>query len=95
MREEACADVLDARLLGFYQGECIDGREVGLVLVRSFWLARVALYPWRPEFETTHRKLVPLEDVIEALSLDEGLARIHARALVERLRGARLLTSHL
>ena len=85
--EEACAEVLDARLLGFSHGKCIEGHELGLVLVRSFWFANVELAPWEPQFETTHRKLVPLGNVIEALELDDGLARIHARALVEAVSG--------
>jgi hypothetical protein len=35
--EEACARVTGARLLGFVRGRCADGREKGLVLVRSIW----------------------------------------------------------
>jgi predicted NUDIX family NTP pyrophosphohydrolase len=39
--EEVCATVVDARLLGFCRSVCIAGREADLVLVRSFWRARV------------------------------------------------------
>ncbi len=37
LREEACVEVLEARLLGYSRGECVQGHELGLVLVRSFW----------------------------------------------------------
>lgn len=43
MREEACVEVREAKLLGFSRGECIRGHEKGLVLVRSIWLAKVEL----------------------------------------------------
>jgi hypothetical protein len=35
MREEACAEVLDAELLGFARSESVQGHEQGLVLIRS------------------------------------------------------------
>src|SRR5712692_6993647 len=35
--EEACAKVVQARLLGFTRGRCGAGPEEGLVLVRSLW----------------------------------------------------------
>lgn len=62
--EEACAVVNEAHLLGFARGHCIEGHEAGLVLIRSIWLARVTLQPWRQQFEITHRKLVPVEGAI-------------------------------
>jgi ADP-ribose pyrophosphatase YjhB (NUDIX family) len=58
LREEACADVIEARLLGFARSECLAGREAGLVLVRAFWLARVSLGLWEPQFEIGHRRVV-------------------------------------
>jgi 8-oxo-dGTP pyrophosphatase MutT (NUDIX family) len=81
--EEACTEVLDARLLGFSQGECIVGRELGLVLVRSFWQATVELKPWRPAFETRHRLLVAPAAVVSALELHGGFLPIYGRALGE------------
>jgi hypothetical protein len=33
MREEACAIITRAKLLGFSRGECVEGHERGLVLV--------------------------------------------------------------
>lgn len=59
MMEEACATVVDARLLGFCRGSCQTGPEAGLVLVRSFWRAEVVLGAWEPQFEITHRRVVP------------------------------------
>lgn len=43
MREEACVEVLAPRLLGYSRGECVQGHELGLVLVRSFWRADVRI----------------------------------------------------
>jgi len=57
MLEEACAQVLDARLLGFARSECLGGHEDGLILVRSIWLARVEVLPWEPQFEIPLRRL--------------------------------------
>ena len=57
--EEACARVTGARLLGFVRGRCADGREKGLVLVRSIWRAEVTLRPWLPEHEIPFRRTVP------------------------------------
>lgn len=62
--EEACAIVTDARLLGFSRGRCIDGSELGLVLVRSIWLAKVRLLEWKPEFEIHFRRVVPATEAI-------------------------------
>jgi hypothetical protein len=56
--EEACAIVTDAKLLGFSHGECIDGSEKGLILVRAIWLARVTLNEWNPQSDERFRKLV-------------------------------------
>ena len=42
LREEACVEVLAARLLGYTRGKCVQGHEQGLVLVRSIWRADVS-----------------------------------------------------
>jgi ADP-ribose pyrophosphatase YjhB (NUDIX family) len=81
MREEACATVVQARLLGFAQSRCLSGPQAGLVLVRSFWRAEVALDPWQPQFEIAHRRLV--EPGALAPLLPPLYARILARALTE------------
>jgi ADP-ribose pyrophosphatase YjhB (NUDIX family) len=83
MLEEACARVIEARLLGFARGRCIRGHEEGLVLVRSFWIAKVALDPWVPMFEITHRKLVPTDKLFEHLTIEAGYIPIYRRALME------------
>jgi ADP-ribose pyrophosphatase YjhB (NUDIX family) len=67
MREEACATITHAKLLGFSRGECVDGPERGLILVRSIWLAEVQLLEWEPKFEIAHRRLVSLDDVFTRL----------------------------
>ena len=67
MLEEACATVVDARLLGFYRSACLSGPERGRVLVRSFWRADVVLADWQPRFEISHRRTVPAGDVISQL----------------------------
>ena len=66
--EEACATVVDARLLGFCRSVCTAGAEEGLVLVRSFWRAEVILGPWEPAFEVSHRRVVPATEVLSHLS---------------------------
>ena len=81
MREEACVEVREAKLLGFSRGECIRGHEKGLVLVRSIWLAKVELNEWAPEHETLARKLVQPEGLLEELALDVFLP-LHHRALI-------------
>jgi 8-oxo-dGTP pyrophosphatase MutT (NUDIX family) len=79
--EEACATVVDARLLGFSRGRCVSGPERGLVLVRSLWRAEVVLGPWEPEFETSHRCVVPTADLLSYLS--PVFMPIYLRALNE------------
>ncbi len=61
--EEACARVVDARLLGFARSECVAGHERGLVLVRSFWRAGVDLCRWEPRFEIAHRRLASPDEL--------------------------------
>jgi ADP-ribose pyrophosphatase YjhB (NUDIX family) len=81
--EEACATVVEARLLGFTQGRCISGPEAGLVLVRSMWQADVELANWKPQFEITHRRVVPAKAWSAYLWIDDGFAAIFWRAFVE------------
>jgi ADP-ribose pyrophosphatase YjhB (NUDIX family) len=81
--EEACATVVDARLLGFCRSVCLTGPEQGLVLVRSIWLAEVELLPWEPRFEIAHRRLVPAAELLAHLWMEEGFEPIYHRALVE------------
>ena len=81
VHEEACATVTDARLLGFCRGECVKGHEAGLTLVRSFWHACVALGEWRPQHETTQRRLASASELLSALP--KAFERISRRALGE------------
>jgi 8-oxo-dGTP pyrophosphatase MutT (NUDIX family) len=88
MREEACVEVLDARLLGFARSECVDGHEQGLVLVRSYWLANVAIGAWRPQFEIVHRRIVPAAQATTYVrDPDAAATRISMRALAEAALG--------
>jgi 8-oxo-dGTP pyrophosphatase MutT (NUDIX family) len=82
--EEACVRVVTARLLGFTRSECVAGRELGLVLVRSFWRADVEVEPWRPEFEVAHRRVVRVAEAADQVrEPDEVSGRISRRALAE------------
>ena len=81
VREEACAEVTNAKLLGFSLGKIIRGPEKGLVLVRSFWLAYVQLQAWVPEPDTLARKLVPPNRVLSELAPDV-FGPLHHRALI-------------
>jgi ADP-ribose pyrophosphatase YjhB (NUDIX family) len=83
MYEEACATVLEARLLGFCRAVCTEGPEKGLVLVRSLWRAEVALAAWKPEFEIRHRRVVPVEQLATHLWMEEGFEPIYGRAVLE------------
>jgi ADP-ribose pyrophosphatase YjhB (NUDIX family) len=84
MLEEACATVLEATLLGFTRGACVQGPERGRVLVRSVWRAEVELAPWQPRFEIPHRRVVAAADVMGQLELDtHALAPIIRRELQE------------
>ncbi|HEY0734022.1 MAG TPA: NUDIX domain-containing protein [Herpetosiphonaceae bacterium] len=67
MREEACATVVTARLLGFARSVCVAGPELGLTLVRSFWRADVLLDAWEPQFEITHRRVMPATEALAHL----------------------------
>ncbi len=68
MREEACATVTDARLLGFCLSSCMAGAEAGKTLVRSFWRAQVIVDAWEPQFEISHRLIVPAAGACSHLS---------------------------
>jgi ADP-ribose pyrophosphatase YjhB (NUDIX family) len=84
MLEEACATVLEATLLGFTRGVCVQGPERGRVLVRSVWRAEVELAPWQPRFEIRHRRVVAAADVMGQLVLDtHAFAPIIRRELQE------------
>ena len=81
--EEACAVVVDARLLGFCRSVCLTGPERGRTLVRSIWLAEVELMPWEPRFEVAHRRAVPATELLAHLWMEVGFEPIYHRALVE------------
>jgi ADP-ribose pyrophosphatase YjhB (NUDIX family) len=83
MCEEACATVVQARLLGFCRSACVSGPQLGLVIVRSFWRADVELSPWEPRFEIVHRRAVPVAAVLSQLTIPDSFARIFRRALQE------------
>jgi ADP-ribose pyrophosphatase YjhB (NUDIX family) len=83
VREEACAEVVGSRLLGFTRGVCVRGREQGLVLVRSHWRAVVRVLTWEPRFEMTHRRLVPADAAFRAMTIAEGLAPLYRRMFAE------------
>ena len=83
MLEEACAEVVQARLLGFSRGECVEGPEKGLVLVRSVWRAEVELGPWEPRFEIQHRRIVKSGTIRAELPIGGAIAPIILRALDE------------
>ncbi len=84
VREEACVEVTESQLLGYARSECVAGDELGLVLVRSLWRADVTILDWDPQFEISHRLLVPASslrrDDLERLTVFTG---IHLRALAE------------
>jgi ADP-ribose pyrophosphatase YjhB (NUDIX family) len=77
VREEACAEVTTAGLLGFTRGVCVRGPQEGLVLVRSHWRAEVQLHAWRPHFEMTHRRLVPSDEGLASLAIPGGLEALY------------------
>jgi ADP-ribose pyrophosphatase YjhB (NUDIX family) len=89
VREEACAEVMDYRLLGFSRGVCVRGPQEGLVLIRSMWRAQVRPAPWDPRFEMAHRRLLPAEEAFQSLTIPNGLGpfyrRLFAEAAISRL----------
>ena len=83
--EEACARVLDATLLGFSWGTCLEGPEEGLILVRGLWVADVSLEPWEPDHEMTDRILVPADEVLGRIQIDQGMGPLVHRWVSEAL----------
>lgn len=83
--EEACATVTRGQLLGFGRGECTSGHERGLVLVRSLWVARVDLLPWRAEWEMAERATFPVSEALDLVrdALPGGHKRIITRLFAE------------
>jgi ADP-ribose pyrophosphatase YjhB (NUDIX family) len=63
VREEACARLDKATLLGFSRSECVEGDLRRTVLVRSLWLAQVTLLPWEPRHEMTQRRVVSASEL--------------------------------
>lgn len=83
VREEACAEVVDCRLLGFSRGVCVRGPQEGLVLIRSMWRAEVRLAPWDPRFEMAHRRLLSANEAFQSLTIPDGLGPFYRRAFAE------------
>jgi ADP-ribose pyrophosphatase YjhB (NUDIX family) len=81
--EEACARVQDATLLGFTQGKCTHGHELGLVLVRAIWRATVSLDEWAPRYEMKQRLVLPPSKALDRISLVDSPKPIHARTFHE------------
>jgi hypothetical protein len=76
--KQACAVVGDPRLLGFCRAMCLTGPEQGRVLVRSVFRAEVQLLPWEPRFETAHRQVVPVAELLSHLWMEENGRGIRA-----------------
>ncbi|MFF8841850.1 NUDIX domain-containing protein [Streptomyces sp. NPDC015127] len=83
VREEACAEVSECRLLGFSRGLCIGGPQEGLVLVRSMWRAEVRTAAWAPRFEMAHRRLLPPDQAFRSLTVPHGLGPFYRRLFTE------------
>lgn len=83
MLEEACARVLQARLLGYCRLVCHTGPERGLVLVRALWRADVELLEWEPQFEIPLRRVVPVGELGQHLWMEEGSEPIYSRSAHE------------
>jgi ADP-ribose pyrophosphatase YjhB (NUDIX family) len=81
--EEACATVHGARLLGFCRARCVAGPEHNRVLVRSIWRADVELHVWEARFEIRHRRLVPTDELLVHLWIEEGFEPLYHRVLLE------------
>lgn len=73
VREEACAAIDEAELLGFAQGRCVRGHEQGTVLIRSLWVARVTLHEWRPQHEMLARRLAGLDEARSLVAWGDGI----------------------
>lgn len=83
VREEGCATVISRRLLGFTRGVCVRGHEQGLALVRSYWRAEVQLERWTPRHEMTHRRLIPADQALHALTIADDELPIYRRMFLE------------
>jgi len=81
--EETCSIVTDARLLGFCRSACLSGQEKDRVLVRSVWRAEVELLLWNSSFEIAHRRVVPADELLSHLWMENGFEPIYHRALTE------------
>jgi ADP-ribose pyrophosphatase YjhB (NUDIX family) len=83
VREEACATVTDARLLGFSRGECVRGTPAGLVLVRAWWRAEVRPDAWQPQFEIARRRLVPIAEAFDSIWTEAGFGPLYRQIFLE------------
>ncbi|MDZ7750999.1 MAG: NUDIX domain-containing protein [Gammaproteobacteria bacterium] len=81
VREEACARVDAATLVGFIRLSCHHGVREGEVLVRSLWRAEVTLLPWHPRHEMTHRRVAGLEEALASLTRPQGVGPMYAKWL--------------
>lgn len=86
--EEACARVLDHRLLGYQRFAYLTGDTVERVQTDAMFWARVELDPFEPRFETTQRRLL---SAAEALAEPMWNHPITGRlfALVEQVQAGR------
>lgn len=62
--EEACARVVDHRLLGYQRFAYLEGDVVERIQTDAMFWARVELDPFRPRFETTERRLMSVSDAL-------------------------------
>lgn len=67
VREEACATVMAARLLGFSRSQCVSGWQQGTILIRAYWRVTMELAQWLPEFEIPFRRVFSIADVRDVL----------------------------
>lgn len=81
--EEACAQIDEACLLGFARTECLTGSDRGRAVIRSLWVARVTLLPWKPEEEIKIRQVVPFSDLLTHLDFPYGQMPIWCRWMRE------------
>lgn len=79
VREEACAQIELAVLLGFVAGTCVSGSEQGLTLVRSLWSAVVVLLPWHPLHEISQRLVIRPQAALAQIRSPAGLRPIYRR----------------
>ena len=81
--EEACARVVDREVLLTSEDQLFDGhRNVARHHFTPVYWARVELDEWRPAFEMTERRLVPLADLGDALGWEvPAHRRIHELAI--------------